>query len=125
MSAPTHERRTQTLVFVLSFGLNLVANEICNTCISDHFAVLFPVMLPLIQVTLICSLTASQFSAVFSLSVPHTWVFFIKLLCPGEFLDDFNSADTDTQYLVAPFLCEHSKPVTEPWLIVKTPVLSF
>lgn len=62
---------------VLSFSLHLCAREICDACISDHFAVLFSV-LSCSQVkscapeSCVCKInpsTASQVSAAFGCSV--------------------------------------------------------
>ncbi len=73
VTGPTHEKG-HTLDLVLSCGLCITINEICDTGISDHLPVLFTVVVPNSEISTCASsrsfrainpLTASQFSSVF------------------------------------------------------------
>ncbi len=114
MSSLTHEKG-HTLDLVLSFSLSLCVSEICNTCILDHFAVLFTVMLPCSQVKprasarrvrTINPLTTSWFSAAFNDSVLYTGDYYCNL-SPDGFMSLFNSSCTNLLDLVAPFRIKH------------------
>ncbi len=122
VTGPTHEKG-HTLDLVLSCGLCITINEICDTGISDHLPVLFTVVVPNSEISTCASsrsfrainpLTASQFSSVFKDSLLY------NLddcdLSVEEFTVLFDCICTEILDSVAPLRKKHPKVVSEPWL---------
>ncbi len=122
VTGPTHEKG-HTLDLVLSCGLCITINEICDTGISDHLPVLFTVVVPNSEISTCAAsrsfrainpLTASQFSSVFKDSLLY------NLddcdLSVEEFTVLFDCICTEILDSVAPLRKKHPKVVSEPWL---------
>jgi len=118
----SHEKG-HTLDIVLSFGLTVNIEEICNSGISDHFAILFSVTLPgavdkpcapARRVRTINSQTVSRFLCAFDDSLFHMCD--IENVDVDQWLGVFNSKCSNLLDEVAPLGSKKSKPVLEPWL---------
>ncbi|KAK0151915.1 hypothetical protein N1851_006719 [Merluccius polli] len=131
--APTHEKG-HTLDLVLSYGLSVCINEICETaCISDHLPVLFTVSIPCSRaktcvfsrrLRTINPQTATKFSAMYTATRTSGLMFNTlednDTPCVDELLSTFNSTCTVILDLVAPFKLKRTKALSEPWLNYST-----
>ena len=125
VTGPTHEKG-HTLDLVLSCGLSLCVDEICDTaCISDHMPVIFTTTIPCAtaktcvatrRLRTLNPQTASKFSILFGQSeLVGSWNV-ICALSVEDLLDTYNSTCMDILDSVAPFRVKRIKALVEPWL---------
>ncbi|XP_055015067.1 uncharacterized protein LOC129410609 [Boleophthalmus pectinirostris] len=123
ISGPTHEKG-HTLDLVLTLGLDVCVEEICDMHISDHLPILFNIELPgpvvkqdtsVRTVRAFTPLTVEQFSCAFASFTPPALTF-SGALSAEELNTMFNTICTDILDAVAPLVMKRAKPTSEPWL---------
>lgn len=122
VNGPTHQHG-HTLDLTISHGLFVSVSEIHDTCISDHFPIMFECSVPLSATRssspadrrhTITFTTAGEFAAVFLNSSFYTQDKMSSPLCPEDFISDLHSTCSGILDHVAPFRSISTKPKTRP-----------
>ncbi|KAK7918616.1 hypothetical protein WMY93_009900 [Mugilogobius chulae] len=120
---PTHEKG-HTLDLVLSLGLDICVEEICDLHISDHLPILFSIDLPGPVVKRDMAVRArraftpqsvEQFSSVFAATAPSALTV-SGAMNVEDLTTVFDSTCKDILDSVAPIVIKRPKPASEPWL---------
>lgn len=122
--APTHQFG-HTLDLIISHGSPVSLREISQTCISDHFPILFdfsappPASRPITTARrqrIITSTTAAQFATAFTAVIQNTEAGVDPFPCPDDIVSSFHSICSDIMDNIAPYRFRSCKSKQDPWL---------